>query len=520
MKKRISLVSIGVSLILVGCGGGGSGSQDSTDKEVKSSISVPRTISMNMPKALQKEKKKKLSKFQKGESNETAPLLNTNKRISRGYLELKDDIVQFEESKKELEINLLLASKIMPQIEKACQDVPLKTTCTIEEGRLSLLLDAKIRQEIKSIDSEEMFIDEDIEIPLGEIAFTQYPASDDYQYALVMDMSSFENDEDEASMNSTQTLKWSKDENRIVSIDTLKGVNFSDKMLLRYLKKADGKTEVEVNDKFEDESMKGEFNFKISNLKDNYKITSSSIDYEGENQIGSNISIGEISETTGGYLSFKGVYDGSEYREKEKFNAKGEMVYNRYCDSSEECTLSDESTWLEYGEDDIDISFESDFVELTVTGGDLKEGDYLLLPPKSTIAGLTTDEIYEMTIGSIFVTEEEVYGMLDSKESLSLLDDLVFVYINIDFDGESLFPPEPTPTPVVTPEPISDLPLVPTPTLEVTPEPISDLPPEPTPTPEVTLELMPDVVPEPPMFEPTFELLPADKRPTLHAITH
>jgi len=451
MKRQITLLSIGLSLILMGCGSD-SGNNTSSNGEPKSTITVPTEISMEIPKALVTEKK--LEKIKKQEVENTSfdtsstPVpIEVDSSMSRGYLELKSDIEQVEDTKKELAINLLLADKVMPKIEESCQDIPLGTTCTIEFGKLSFVLDQDMLHDIEEITNEEIPTEvsseiENREIQLGKTSFTQYSSTEDYQYALVMDMTPVENNFDSEVMESTQTLKWSKDENHIWSMYSIKDSDMESNMALRYVKKENGQVEVEINDKFEEtlstvednEIMKGEFNLKITNLNDDYKITSSSIDYEQGKKMGSSSSVGEISDSKGGYLSFKGVFDGNEYREKEQFNANAEVIFSKYCDSDQECDLNDESTWIEQGNDDVELPFESDFVSLTVSGGNLKEGQFLLLAPNSTIENLSFDEIFEASIGEIYVVEEGIYGMLYSKDYLSQLNELVLVYVNMPFD--------------------------------------------------------------------------------------
>ena len=448
MKRKIILLSIGLSLILTGCGSD-SNNDTSSKGETKNTISVPTEISMEMPKALAREKKPSLNlqktKKQEGESiAPTSTPIDVDSDMSRGYLELKSDIEHVEEMKEELAINLLLAEKIMPKIEEKCQDIPVGTTCTIESGELSFVLDQEMLQDIEEITDEVIPAEasaemENVEIKLGETTFTQYASTEDYQYSLVMDMTPVEKNFDLEVMESSQTLKWSKDEKHIWSMYSIQDSNMKSNMALRYVKKDNGQVEMEVNDKFEDvfsqsEMIKGEFNLKITHLNDDYKITSNSIDYDGDKQIGNTNSVGEISDSKGGYLSFKGLYDGNEYREKEQFNANGDVIFSGYCDSTSECDLNDETTWIQNGDEDIELPFESTFVSLTVSGGGLEEGQYLLLAPNSSIENLGFEEIFEASVGEIYVAEEEVYGMLYSKDYLTQLDKLVLVYVNMPFN--------------------------------------------------------------------------------------
>ena len=184
--------------------------------------------------------------------------------------------------------------------------------------------------------------------------------------------------------------------------------------------------------------MKGEFHFKISNLNDYFKINSNSKDFHDDQEMGTMNSIGEISDK-GGYLSFIGNFMDGEYREKNQFDANGEVVFSGYCSSSQSCDMNDENTWSTYGndiyqptdvEETMDNSRNNNLVILSATGGDLKEGQYLLLAPNSTIDNLSTEEVFDMTIGEIYVSRDSKFGSIHSKDYLDALDELVMVYVD------------------------------------------------------------------------------------------
>ena len=375
----------------------------------------------------------------------------------------------------------------MPKIQERCDDTPLGETCNIEANQLSFVLDKEMRGNIVEITREEFSEDyvnskgateSDKTFTLGEVSFTQYNSSADYQYVLKMDMSSFDNVHNENS-SSLQTIKWSKDENRVWSIRNYSSNDSSSNISIRYLKKANGETQMEIDDDYEStmtttssasssttvaipttddikedssveniislendtptiEKMKGEFHFKISNLNDYFKINSNSKDFHDDQEMGTMNSIGEISDK-GGYLSFIGNFMDGEYREKNQFDANGEVVFSGYCSSSQSCDMNDENTWSTYGndiyqptdvEETMDNSRNNNLVILSATGGDLKEGLYLLLAPNSTIDNLSTEEVFDMTIGEIYVSRDSKFGSLHSKDYLDALDELVMVYVD------------------------------------------------------------------------------------------
>jgi hypothetical protein len=177
-----------------------------------------------------------------------------------------------------------------------------------------------------------------------------------------------------------------------------------------------------------------EFHFKITNKDDYFKIISNSHYVENEKKIESSSSVGEVSDD-GGYLNFRGIFLANEYREKEKFNANGNVIFSAYCDSSEECDLNDERTWLEHGDNTFEPAIEVEFVELSINGGNLKEGMYLLLASNTDISKLSVEEVFDATIGNIYVSNNFTYGSLHTKKYLTQLDTLLLVHVILDIES-------------------------------------------------------------------------------------
>jgi len=488
MKTRTIVISIGVALLLVGCG-------SNSNSNSNNKISVPTKIDMEMPKALQTNSSKKTERLHKEAEPIAVPIdapmddpmdtepndFDRQPNKSQGYYQLKDDIENAEMMQRDLQVNLLLADKIMPQIQEKCDNTPLGETCNIEANQLSFVLDEAMRKDIVKVTREEFSEDyinskgateADKTFTLGAVSFTQYNSSADYQYALKMDMSSFDNAYGENS-SSLQTIKWSKDENRVWSIRHYGSNNSNSTISIRYLKKANGETQMEIDDEYEStvtpsmasisipaptdenvpkeeslplvddtpttEQMKGEFHFKISNLNDYFKINANSKDFMNDQEMGIMNSIGEISDT-GGYLSFVGNFMDEEYREKNTFDANGDIIFSGYCSRSESCDMNDESTWLSYdegyGDNDVEVFENTNMTALNVTGGDLKEGQYLLLSPNTTIDNLSTEEVFDAMIGDIYVSKDVKFGSLNSKEYMEVLDTLVMVYVDFVIDEQ------------------------------------------------------------------------------------
>jgi hypothetical protein len=450
MKTNKIFTSIGLSLLLLGCN-----SNNSISNTVETQkVSVPNTIDMKLPKALESS-----SKTQKYLEKTDKTLANK----SRGYTQLKDEVAGAEAERKVVQINLLLAEKIMPQIQEACEDTPLVQTCEIEDGELSFVLDVQMRNDIANILGESFPSNTpDKKMTLGKTTFTQHADSEDYQYTLSMDMSAMIRRVETDKTIYTQIIKWSKDESRVWSIYGQENEESTSNISLRYFKDENGQTQMEIDEEFKSlgdshvaststvtisdsmisvendtpsvEKVEEEFHFKITNKDDYFKIISNSHYVENDKKIESSSSVGEVSDD-GGYLNFRGIFLANEYREKEKFNANGNVIFSGYCDSSQECDLNDESTWLEHGDNTFEPAIEVEFVELSINGGNLKEGMYLLLASNTDISKLSVEEVFDATIGNIYVSNNFTYGSLHTKKYLTQLDTLLLVHVILDIES-------------------------------------------------------------------------------------
>jgi len=457
MKANNILVSIGLSFLLLGCN---SDSSKSTTSEMQK-VSVPTTMEMKLPKPLKSSSATKQKQLKKVEKD------STNK--NRGYLELKEKVSVAESELTMVKVNLYLADKLMPQIQEACADIPLAQTCEIADGELSFLLDSEMKNDIMEIIGETIDDDTpDETLALGKTTFTIYGDDEDYQYVLVMDMTAMSLESETDTATYLQTLKWSKDETHILSIYSKKNEEMTQTTSSRYIVGEDGQTQMEIDESFNGiskistassstvfdengtvvnlendtptiEKIDDTFHFKLTNKEDYFKIVSNSAYLENENQIYSDSSVGEVSDK-GGYLNFKGVFLDNEYREVNKFDANGDSVFSAYCDGSEGCDLNDETTWIEQGDTTFEPDIEAQMTELSVTGGALKKGSYLLLAPNSDISQLTTKEIFDAAIGDIYVDKEVTFGTLYQKEYLSSLESLVMVRLIFNMGEEPIDP--------------------------------------------------------------------------------
>lgn len=440
--------------MILGCGSTSNDSSPSDNNSKEQTIFVPKNIGIEIPDALTKStpsQNKIVAKMQKEESTDQ----------SYGYLQLQNDIEMAEGMKQEVEMNLFLADKLMADIEEQCQDIPLGETCTIAVNQLSVMIDDDFISGISEImgSTPDDSIDQikGQSVPLGVTSFTQYDNAALYQYALTIDTTESEKFVGATDvLSSIQTIKWSKDENRVLSVYVYEDSSINVGMTLNYTKKTSGEKEMDMKINFADaEGSSDTFNFNLTaDTNERYTVvTSLKANYSDEGTIYNSefASSGEISPS-GGYLIFSGNFADIEFKEKELFDGNGSVIFSGYCDSMSECDMNDDTTWLTFGDDDlgieedfaIDESFETlenyEYVSLKILDSDAQEGYYLILPPQSDITGKSEEEIYEMSIGSLDFAEDYSYGYLMTSQYNDVLESLVIVSVQYPDSVDQMIP--------------------------------------------------------------------------------
>ena len=298
-------------------------------KEEDKELSAPQKVSMEMPKELQ------------GKKREQKP--KEEERRSLGYLELKDDVAQAEEEIADLELNLLFVNQVIADIDSRCSSIELNKICTIEDGVLSFEIDENLS---KKIDDPNYLIG-DI-IVFGKTEFVRYSEQAPYQYKIKLDNNFVD------AISSTETIKWSKDEQRIYS--WFEEETTKDKLDIKvdFNISTSGEKIMQIIDSYFNKLTKesDEFNLSIVKKVDeprHYEVLSTSqilqyIDAKEEKSYFS--SEGELS-SSGGYLLFRGEFFDEEFREREIFDGSGEPVESYYCISDMDCDMEDEWTWEE-----------------------------------------------------------------------------------------------------------------------------------------------------------------------------
>ncbi|MCH9812591.1 MAG: hypothetical protein K0U47_01465 [Epsilonproteobacteria bacterium] len=463
-----SLILISSTFIFTGCGGSSDPAKTTTptdeiSTQVYQSQTIPTEISIEIPPSLKSDREITRSLRAKTSRDET-----DTQHQSIGYIQLKNQINNTESMISDLKHNLLFLDSLMPQIETLCENTPTNEMCQIEEGLVTLMLDQTLINGVYEIINEqdpteaealkkEMQDIVNTQYPMGAITYTQFDENNTFTQSVEIDMKPLSETFETGIIKDTQKVKWSKDQNKIVTSNSYEDTDINTALSLQFSKQDGGKRLMRIENDFIDKYADIEFNL-VSTFEDtndsNHTINITSLSQTtmpsfDDNMSDTNSSFtyntkGKVSDH-GGYLETEGTapYIG-EFREKERFDANGNLEKSASCYPIPEieipddlpddielpqlgCNLDDESTWFTNDQTFLDDIEPTTFNDLNVTG-DLQEGVYHLVPADIT---LDTEEIYEVfenRVGEIFVFSDEVYGVLFDNNYSDVLENLSVVY--------------------------------------------------------------------------------------------
>ena len=329
------IILIVILLGLLGCGTMFDENKNSSSKE---KITIPKEVSIEIPKILKKDDKDKKN------SNKKRFLKVTKKPISRGYMQLKNSIESVEETQELLNINLLLAEQVIDDVVKLCKETAISTTCKIDSGEVLFVFNDKFITDVRKILGEDDYEIEEERgkvYPLGKIEFTQYNQDEIYQYDLMMDITllSATTDNNDTTI---QTIRWSSNEKQVFSSTKIEENSIS----IDYLKKNNAEKQMVINNKYYEKQsdLIGNLYLKIIERGDENQTFDINSIYKSN--IEKSSSIGEVSNQ-GGFLSIAGVYANELYKEHYLFDNNGEIISSRYCDNRLICDLDDNDTWID-----------------------------------------------------------------------------------------------------------------------------------------------------------------------------
>jgi len=436
----------------------------STDTPTTPTITVaktdilPQTISMDFPEILVDTKEdnnqttdiNSTIETNNGDNNSTETNSTDNNQSTPvvnniGYNQLKKSISQIQDIVTIAEVNLVLLEKVMPQVLDKCEGM---ISCVFEPKFLSIALDNETISQIDDITKDTNFsikIDDNTtnRLLLGKISFTKY--NDDnisYNYELALDMASDNIDfiynkpdvnttennitdinKTDTNITEYQNFKWSDNNENVTTKYFYKDNNKTVDISIFYLVDENNKKTMHVVNNSENSKHKENMNLTLADKEDDNKtvvLQSNSIEQFSDGNttsINSFSANAEISDTSSTLLFAGSVSDNN--------NTTSEVN----CDNNSSCD--------ENSSRDIDNHLE--LHELNITGGNLTDGSYILLPPYIDIKSLQLIDIFRLTLGTFTVFEEKAQGEIHNNSYNDMINQLTIVKMNESQNSTNMF---------------------------------------------------------------------------------
>jgi hypothetical protein len=424
--------------------------QPVADALVEEETILPQTISMEFPQVLKQSPTATDNNQTDSEDNQTIENNQTTSRERVGYEQLKKDIAEIEDVIKITKLNLVILEEVMPEVLDRCEGM---IACTFEDKALSFVMDNRTISKIEQIADNNRSFDElnGSKVFLGVIEFKKYDDSTKYSYGLTFhidsEISFKSNDnllktvpffrlsdgevEDNKSIIEFQTLKWSEDNEDVITTYVYEDNQTSSNISIHYLTDSDGKRIMHIYDNHNSQTdgTKENMNLTLANKEDNnstFTLRTNSIEEfkdGNETNISSFSANAEISED-GALLLFSGKIS------DENSTAELGMTSEVACENNESCD-SNSSEPIE----EVDI----ELYELKITGGELENGSYLLLAPNTDIERLESIDIFDLSLGTFTIFEDKTQGELHDDSYENMLNKLIIVKIIESQESTDMF---------------------------------------------------------------------------------
>jgi len=441
------LILLSVLFISVGCGLMGQPKKD------EKGLQIPEKISVDVPKVLsegnitQKIEKIKVPRIE-GDATK--------------YQKVQEYITEVEAVVYEIKANLFLGNHIITDVEKRCKEVSFDTICTIPKDTLSLVITQEVLDKLKllvphvfdygdtkSLKGKKLFF--------GIVEFIRHYDNSTYQYSLQMDMSNLNGQlafyDTKKAPKIIQLIKWSKDTNRIFSSITTKyqsGLDFP--WTLQYYNTPKLEESMHLNDRTVGNSDYPSTNrlFSLTNRYDENETSIVKLNSIESQETNLEVAIEQVSSFIRltkdiGVQKFTQTntvfHSQSKLNKEEVFDGEGWLLATTYCDTkSSECDLYDSSTWYSDAEDEsiFEPLADINFKELKIVGGNLKDGEYFLLPLGHVVAELTAKKMLELRVGEFTILDGTRQGVLYDMSFVDKLEKLQVVYTKYNDNLDAL----------------------------------------------------------------------------------
>jgi len=439
------LIRLYILVFVLGCG--------LMSQPDENGLQIPEQISVDVPKVLSD------GNFSKKIEKIKVPRVEGD---ATGYEKVQEYISEVEAVVYEIKANLFLGNHIISDIEKRCEEVAFDNICTIPKDTLSLVVTQEVLDKLRvlvpnifrygdtqSLKGERLFF--------GVVEFIRHDDNSTYHYSLQMDMSSINGRlafyDTKKAPRIIQLIKWSKDNNIIFSSITTKYENGLDfPWTLQYYNKPKEEESMHLNDRTIGNSDYPSTNrlFSLTNRYDENETSIVKLNSIESQETNSEVAIEQISSFIKltkdlGIQKFTQTnsifHSQSKLNREEVFDGKGRLLATTYCDSkSSECELYDSATWYSDAEDEsifeplADVNFE----ELKIDGGNLKDGEYFLLPLGHNVEELTAQKVLELRVGEFTILDQTRQGVLYDINFVDKLENLQLVYAQYNDNLDAL----------------------------------------------------------------------------------
>jgi hypothetical protein len=221
-----------------------------------------------------------------------------------------------------------------------------------------------------------------------------------------------------------QIFKWSDYNNDVITTYVYDNNKSIINISIYYLVDEYGKETMHVYNSNNRDGHKENMNLTLADTNENndtllLQLNSIEQSFDGnETNISSFSSNGEISDENSRLL-FSGTL--SNDSSDNNITNISEVI----CDNNSSCNQNPE------------IASNIEFYELKITGGELNDGSFLLLPPYSNIDGLKLIDIFGLTLGTFTKSDGKYQGQIHNSSYNDMLDRLTIVEINESLDSDS-----------------------------------------------------------------------------------
>lgn len=446
-KINVVTVFLVVS-IFIGCGVMAQPKEDNK-------LQLPEKVSVDVPKVLRdKNSTKQIEKIK----------VDRIEGEATGYTKVQEYITEVETVVNEIKSNLFLGNQIMGDVENYCEGTVLNAICTIPNQTLSLLVGDDTIETLRllvpaffefgnpaTLKGEELFF--------GVVEFVRHDANDTYQYSLQMDMSEINGRlafyDTKNAPKIIQLIKWSEDENRIFSSITTKYENGLDfPWTLQYYNNPNDEESMHLNDRTigNNDYPSTSRIFSLAKKYDEKETSFVKLNSIESETLNLGTSIEQLSSfiklsNEGGVQKFTQTNNflntHSKTNREEVFDTNGTLLATTYCINStidSGCQLYDPATWYIDTDDELifDAISEVYLEELKIDNGNLKDGEYFLVPVGEDVTKLTAQEVLELRVGEFTVIEERRQGVLYDISLVDKLDGLQIVYTKYNDNLDAL----------------------------------------------------------------------------------